>query len=93
VNDATKKERQTMTDQEIDDFLELYRKDTKTAEAILIRMSPEDRDRVIAKAQEWGRQQVTELFKKAEADGTMDRIRALYAEDLKRKKKEKVTLP
>ncbi len=76
-----------MTNEEIDAFLDLLNKDSNAAFDVLATLSPEDHEQIQARALQVSKEKIRQKFEGWEADGTMDEIRALYAEDQKKNKK------
>jgi hypothetical protein len=78
-----------MTDEEMDKIIELIKTNLEAGTLAFARLSLADQQQLIARTREQSMQQIRQQFEQIEADGTMDKIRALHAKDLKRKRGKK----
>lgn len=85
-----------MTDEELDKLILLMTKDPSKIVETIASLTPADRaainarmEKQVAESEAKSQREIQEIFRKAEADGTMDKIRAISAEDKARKSKKK----
>jgi hypothetical protein len=79
-----------MTNEEMDRINELILKDPYgEGLKVYARLSPEEREQLDVRIQQVSREGVEQVIRKAEANGTMDRIRELHALDQAKKKAKK----
>ena len=85
-----------MTDEELDKLILLLTKDPSKIIDTIRSLSPADRaalntrqEKQLAESRAKSQNEIQEIYRKAEADGTLEKMRKLHAQDQSRKSKKK----
>jgi hypothetical protein len=77
-----------MTDEEIDEILQLMKTDPLGAgPKAMLKLSPEERQAVVARATSLSDQAIRKQFQEMKADGTLEKLEEMIAQDKAKRKR------